>query len=463
MTNTGPSELSERELEILRLVATGASNKEIAQKCFISSNTVKVHLRNIFSKIGASSRTEAAMYAVRIGLVEARSDQVVVEKAPLSDNAEGLPISRTDATLEPPANQATAQQVAWTQRWGIVIIAVLLLAAIGISLSLGGSPTSQVQSPTFPSPTSEPTPTAVPRWEEKKAMPHARSKMAVAAFEDQVYVIGGETAQGVTGIVERYNPVTNAWTELADKPLPVADASAAVIGGEIYIPGGRLASGEPTDILEVYDPRVDQWTQRTPLPLPISGYALVAFEGRIYLFGGWGGSFYLNNVFTYDPSLDQWQSRTPMPTKRAYCGAAVAGGRIYVIGGYDGQKALATNEVYLSARDDGDDDPWETAAPLPTGRYGMGVSGVADLIYIIGGKDNDDEALPLLEYSPSQGAWANFSSPIPEIWESLGTIPIGPYIYLIGGLIQHNPTDLNLSYQAIYTIVIPIGSKSQNP
>jgi DNA-binding NarL/FixJ family response regulator len=69
MANNGTGELSERELEILRLVSTGASNKEVAQSLYISSNTVRVHLRNIFTKIGVTSRTEAAMYAVRIGLV----------------------------------------------------------------------------------------------------------------------------------------------------------------------------------------------------------------------------------------------------------------------------------------------------------------------------------------------------------------------------------------------------------
>ncbi|HNX46654.1 MAG TPA: response regulator transcription factor, partial [Anaerolineaceae bacterium] len=51
--------LSEREIEILKLVGQGKSNKEIAENLFISVNTVKVHLTSVFRKTGVTSRTEA--------------------------------------------------------------------------------------------------------------------------------------------------------------------------------------------------------------------------------------------------------------------------------------------------------------------------------------------------------------------------------------------------------------------
>ncbi|UDY22733.1 response regulator [Nocardioides sp. Kera G14] len=62
--------LTERELEVLRLVAKGLNNREIAKQLFISENTVKNHVRNILEKLQLHSRMEAVMYAVREKLLD---------------------------------------------------------------------------------------------------------------------------------------------------------------------------------------------------------------------------------------------------------------------------------------------------------------------------------------------------------------------------------------------------------
>ena len=65
-----PAGLSEREVEVLRLVAAGRSNREIGEALTISLNTVDRHVSNILTKIGASNRAEAASFAVRNGLAQ---------------------------------------------------------------------------------------------------------------------------------------------------------------------------------------------------------------------------------------------------------------------------------------------------------------------------------------------------------------------------------------------------------
>ena len=64
--------LSNREIEVLRLVAEGYSNKEIADKLFVSLNTTKTHLSNIYSKLGVSRRTQAVQKARDIALISHR-------------------------------------------------------------------------------------------------------------------------------------------------------------------------------------------------------------------------------------------------------------------------------------------------------------------------------------------------------------------------------------------------------
>ncbi|HEU5098929.1 MAG TPA: response regulator transcription factor [Roseiflexaceae bacterium] len=66
-----PEALTEREIDVLRLLAQGQANKQIAGSLRIGEKTVKTHVSNILAKLGVPSRTQAALYAVRIGLVSA--------------------------------------------------------------------------------------------------------------------------------------------------------------------------------------------------------------------------------------------------------------------------------------------------------------------------------------------------------------------------------------------------------
>ncbi|MFV2045537.1 MAG: response regulator transcription factor, partial [Anaerolineales bacterium] len=115
MTDNG--ELTEREREVLELVAGGATNKEIASKLYISPNTVKVHLRNIFAKAGVGSRTEATLFAIRSGLVSLGDD--------------GGPSSISDRS---PVNisAALARPLAHRNRWIMAAGAMLLVLAAAV-------------------------------------------------------------------------------------------------------------------------------------------------------------------------------------------------------------------------------------------------------------------------------------------------------------------------------------------
>ena len=420
--------LSERERETLRLLATGASNKEIARQLFISANTVKVHLRNIFAKIGVTSRTEAAVYAIREGLTQAADLPAL---APATQEL--------SAAIPIPLETKSKPHYFWIA----ALVTILLAGVVALVVTTTQPPAIAVASP---------APVAAPqRWQELADLPTARSGLAVAVYENQIYAIGGETAQGVTGVMEQYDVATDTWITLTPKPVPVADINAAVIGGKIYIPGGRLASGGVTDVLESYDPRRAVWERRASLPVALSGYALAAFEGKLYIFGGWDGQKFLATVYEYDPGQDNWIKRTPMPTARGFAGAAIAGGKIYVVGGTDGKSALAVNEEYSPELDN-----WTRHAPIPEARFAAGMTSVADIIYLVGGEGKAGSSLLPLQYVHQQDQWQEFESPHSENWSHLGLVPFQTQLYGVGGWWNDIPAAHNLSYQAIYTILMPV-------
>jgi DNA-binding CsgD family transcriptional regulator len=440
--------LSEREREILYLVATGVSNKQIAQALHISTNTVKVHLRNIFTKIEVTSRTEAAMFAVSSGLVDpAGGTRTAGSNGLPQEDFSGV----QSGDLQPALPGDSASRRTWS-RW-YFLVGILLALTLGVYAVLA----SRSPAVDIPATVTQAAPTPLPRWQEGAPLPTARLGLAVTAYENLIYAIAGEGEMGVTGMLECYDPEENSWKSLTPKPVPVTEVGAVVIGGKIYAPGGRTASGSLTNVLEIYDPREDRWEKGPPLPQPVSGYAATAFEGKLYLFGGWDGQSVLNTVYEFDPDRYEWRTLTPMPTARSFAGAAVSNGKIFVFGGFDGENPLAVNEIYQPDLEDGQGEPaWMEGPPMPEPRFGMGVASVADIIHVFGGLGAGDDPLPPLEYPPQTLIWQAFESPLEESWTFLGMAPSGTRLYLMGGAVEGEPSGRNLAYQAIYIVSLPV-------
>jgi N-acetylneuraminic acid mutarotase len=211
-----------------------------------------------------------------------------------------------------------------------------------------------------------------------------------------------------------------------------------------------------TDVLEVYDPRLDRWSQGAPLPAPRSAYALVSFEGKLYLFGGWDGRAFVKDVYIYSASNDAWQELQPLEIPRGFAGAAISGRQIVLAGGYDGKKALTSVDIFQPDLLGSSEPAWRKAADLPGGRYAMGMTSVADFVYLVGGNGKYDLNASALVFSPQINQWQLLPPPPSSIGAHMAVVNLGSYLYSLGGVMNRVPFDSNYSYRAIYTIVLPI-------
>ena len=460
--------LSERELELVRLLGQGLSNREIARELVISPNTVKVHLRNIYAKLKVSSRTEATMLAVRLGWIEVTGPQEQATGPDQEGIADQEPATAGEQA-RPQTLQGTPPQPPLALWKRIYLIACLILVALGLWLTwpdsqgtLGPFTDRPVQAVVQPAGSTS-------RWKALAQMPTPRARLAAVAFENQIVAIAGEAISGVSGIVEIYMPDADDWKRGADKPTPVANVGAVVLDDVIYVPGGSTAEGQVSDRLEVYDLKegdLGAWSTKASMPKGISAYAIAAYDGALYLFGGWDGSSYIAQTFKYDPQTDAWSSLAPMTVPRAFAGAGAIRDRIYVVGGYDGKDELDTCQVY-----DPTQDSWSQCPSMNALRGGVGVAVIADTLYVIGGGwqsylvENEHLTLDASSGDPAQGTWRTFPSPLLQEWRNLGVAANGTFIYAMGGW-DGEFLAVNQAYRALFRFYLPSttgqGSGSSN-
>jgi len=439
MASQDNTELSERELELLRLVAKGATNRQIARELTISVNTVKVHLRNIFGKLGVESRTEATMVAVQRGLIQ-------VESPPAQQAAVVPPTFAWPRLNRPPA--------AW-RRVYLVLAAAVAVALAVVSITGPRPQARNAADPFLDAAVAAPTilQRLPSRWTARAAMPTARARLAVVATPGGIFAIGGVANGQVTGVVEQYLPAEDRWVSHPPKPTPAANIGAVGLDGRIYVPGGHDAQGRVLNVLEIYDPATQQWTQGPSLPAARSAYALAEVGGRMYLFGGWDGRRYVDTVLEFSPDTGTWNVRTPMPKALGFQAAAALGGRIFLIGGYDGNREVASCYEYMPDLEGSAISPWRACAPISVPRGGAAAATVGNSIYVVGGGWKGFVAYNE-RYEPLGDVWVRFPTPIVGQWRNLGLAAFETRLYAIGGW-SGEALNANSEYQALFRVVMP--------
>jgi len=428
----------------MRLVATGATNRQIAHTLHISVNTVKVHLRNIFDKLAVQSRTEATMVLVRAGLIAAESGQAAGE----SSTAPSEP--QTAVAPVPVAESAN-----WNRRIflllvaGFVVLAGILAWNQGFALSVS-APATQTAAQVSPS-----------RWQPGPPLALPRFGMGVAAYRGRIYVLAGGTAarggasetERVTGRSVALDPATSSWVDLPDKPTPVQDVQAAVLEGRLLVPGGQLADGTITTTVEAFDLATKTWERMPDLPAPRSRYALAVLEGRLILFGGWDGTAVQSSVLEYESGAGVWHELTPLPTARADMACAVIEDAAYLMGGTDGQQKLSEAIAYQINAEDVAGGPWSSIRDLPAPRAGASAVAIARSIYLIGGGKD----LPGIRYDLTSETWTPLSSPVSGPWYGMGVATVDDRLYVLGGRTD-TPVPDTWSYTALYRYFLPQGA-----
>ena len=443
--------LSDRELDVLKRLAAGESNKAIADGLSISPLTVKTHLRNIYNKLGVSTRTEAMTVALQQGVLalpmepappaewaaEPESAAEVISGNGASQLAEPLP------QVEAPAT--TVHSHRWrTLSLGLLSLLLLTAAVFAFVQWQEGIISAPIE------PYAE-QPLGETRWLSSRPLPAARAGRAAVAVGLDVYAIGGETEAGASDEVAVYDTRARTWRRATDKPTAVADATAAELFGEIYVPGGMLANGEPTAIVEAYSPAQDAWRRVAPLPQPVAGGLAVADGGFLYLIGGRNASGVLDTVYLYDPGADSWRPVAPLPEPRTTAAGGPLTGFIHVVGGADGTAARASCFVY-----DPPADTWTACPDMLQSRADAGATVLLNKLYVIGGTQ-DGAAANGEVYDPNSRTWTVLNAP-PDVntWAAPGVTHVETRIYAVGGRLDSGLSASNLIYSPLaYQSYIP--------
>lgn len=209
-----------------------------------------------------------------------------------------------------------------------------------------------------------------------------------------------------------YNTRTNTWKGVTQMTKLREACACGVIGGNIYVAGGRNAQEQEESSAEVYIPQANRWLPIANMENARKNRVSAVVDGKLYVIGGFG---LVHNLLVemYDPVQNAWTSKASMPRLWTLAGCAAIGSKIYVIGTsliVDGHKL----GVY-----DTESDVWEFGGgTIPLTRlvtearcslWGCAVAATQGKLYVLGGASLGDGGgiNTVLVYDPLKHLWTS--------------------------------------------------------
>lgn len=296
---------------------------------------------------------------------------------------------------------------------------------------------------------------------------------AVKFDDDTIYIIGGVylkadgTFPTVT-TVQKYSVSTNAWTAVADLPIPLNHPNSAVVNGKIYVLGGlttvksSMSFWNATGACFEYDPIINTWATIGELPKGHwAGSAAVGVSGAtVYLAGGLANTNLTNDeegtmsVFTsYNVATKHFAVLPAMPEPRDHAGVGLVDNKLYILGGRAYGHNNTKNTVFSY---DLKSNCWSTGlASMPTARGGCASGVIGTRIFTIGGEGDQNTVSGVFPqnqaYDTTTNKWASYASMDIPRHGTAGAV-IGNKLYIPGGGLHEGglPTNYSSYFQLLH-------------
>lgn len=419
--------LSDREIQILRLVTQGKSNKEIASELYISINTVKVHLTNVYQKLNVYSRTEAALYAINTGIVPSnRSPEIDAD------------------TTYPPGFAPTSTRTTIPRSKLIWRLALVPIGLLILFLAIYNSSRNVTDYDNF----SPPVVDTRERWQILQSFSQLPAQHTTSAYKNIIYSFSGVVEGKTTTSTYAFDTIESEWIHLTEKPNPVANALAINIDESIYILGGKDDKQNPSVSLDVYDTSTNRWETKTSLPVPLEGLTAFSWHGNLYALGGAHNNKPSHAIYRYSLAEDSWQQLGDISVELHNTTAIVTSNALMLFGGEIANRA--TDAVYLLKLNQIDPSIAEIKqlSSMPTTCTQCRVMSWSDFVFLV-------ESGYIWQYQFEQDAWVVLSQLDEKYTQPDVSITLGNdgYLYFMG---INSPGETNVErFKLLYTVAVP--------